>query len=455
LTLFEEGEVKTIAEIRSALSKGETTSEALTAEALERARDPAGEGARAFINLYEDKAPAMARASDALRAAGVAQGPLAGVPISIKDLFDVEGEVTRGGSVVLDQAPPADADAVVIQRLKAAGAVFVGRTNMVEFAYSGVGLNPHYGTPKNPYDRATGRIPGGSTSGGAVSVTDGMAVATIGSDTGGSVRIPAGYCGLAGFKPTARRVSLEGVQPLSFSFDSVGPLAPSVACCALLDAVLAGEPARVPAPAAIQGLRLGVPTDVVLGGLDDTVALAFGRALDTLSAAGAQIRETPLPQAAEIATLNAKGGFPAAEAYAWHKDMLARDLDRYDPRVGNRILKGADMSAADYLEICEMRRRMIEEASAISRAFDALVMPTVATVAPPIADCAASEEAYTKANLLALRNTMVGNVLDRCAVTIPCHAPDEGPVGLMLMGEPMADKAILAIGMAVEAVLRG
>jgi aspartyl-tRNA(Asn)/glutamyl-tRNA(Gln) amidotransferase subunit A len=247
----------TVRELADALEAGRITSRGLIEEALARIADPAGEGQRSFRLVYAEEARAAADAQDKLRKAGYRLSPLAGLPVSIKDLFDVEGERTLAGSRALDDAPRAPADAVILTRLKAAGAVIIGRTNMTEFAFSGVGINPHYGTPGNPWDRA--RIPGGSSSGAAVSVADGQAVVAIGSDTGGSVRIPAALCGLVGFKPTQQRVPRDGALPLSTTLDSVGPLGNSVACCAITDAVMAGEAPLVPAPAEAAGLRLAVP----------------------------------------------------------------------------------------------------------------------------------------------------------------------------------------------------
>jgi aspartyl-tRNA(Asn)/glutamyl-tRNA(Gln) amidotransferase subunit A len=244
--------MKTLPELAHALATGKTNSEKLVHSCLERIADPAGEGARAFIKVYADSALAAARGSDVARSTGQVASPLAGIPISIKDLFDIGGEVTRAGSIVLADTAPATADAPAIARLRAAGMILVGRTNMTEFAYGANGMNQHYGTPRNPWDRTTGRIPGGSTSGGAVSVTDGMAAATIGSDTGGSVRIPSALCGITGFKPTQRRVPLAGAFPLSFTRDSIGPLGPSVACCAWLDAAMANSALDIPAPVSLQ-----------------------------------------------------------------------------------------------------------------------------------------------------------------------------------------------------------
>src|SRR5689334_21736073 len=252
----------TIAVLSADLAAGRTTSRALTEAALSRIEDTKGEGARAFIKVYRTQALAAADASDALRKAGVAQGPLAGIPMSIKNLCDVAGETTLAGSKALEGAPPAKADAPVLERLRRAGAVILGSTNMSEFAFSGIGFNPHYGTPGNPADRT--RVPGGSSSGAAVSVADGMVVAALGTDTGGSVRIPSAVCGLVGFKPTARRVPLDGLVPLSSSLDSVGPLANSVECCAIVDAVFANEPIQIPEAAPLSGLRFGIPKQFVM-----------------------------------------------------------------------------------------------------------------------------------------------------------------------------------------------
>ncbi len=441
---------ETLSALQDALSTGCTTSEALTEAAL--ARGGTGEGPRVFTRLYGERVLAAARASDLMRKAGFVRSPLEGLPISIKDLFDVAGETTKAGSAALDDAPAATANAPIVDRLLAAGAVLVGRTNMTEFAFSGLGINPHYGTPLNPFDRAGARIPGGSSSGAAVSVTDGMAAAAIGTDTGGSVRIPAALCGIAGFKPTARRVPREGCVPLSTSLDSIGPLAPSLACCALLDAVLSGSGESVPVPAELAGLRLAVPTTLALDGLDDTVAAAFRRALDTLSRAGAHISEIAVPEFATLGSLQAKGSFAGAEAWHWHRALIARAGDRYDPRVLVRIQRGAEMALADYLDLVAARKAWIAAVEQRLADFDALVMPTVPVIAPRIADLA-EEAAYGATNLLILRNPTLINFLDGCAASLPCHRQSEAPVGLMVAGAGGQDRRILAIGQAIEAAL--
>jgi aspartyl-tRNA(Asn)/glutamyl-tRNA(Gln) amidotransferase subunit A len=335
----------------------------------------------------------------------------------------------------------------------AAGFVPMGRTNMTEFAFSGLGINPHYGTPRSPWDRASARIPGGSSSGTAVSVSDGMAVAGLGTDTGGSCRIPAAFCGIVGYKPTARRVPITGVLPLAPSLDSVGPLAPSVACCAVIDAVLSGEAPAVPVASGLAGMRLAVPTNMVLDGIDADVGAAFDRGLATLSTAGAHIVRMRFPEFDDVPAVNAKGGFAASEAYAWHHALLAEKGPGYDPRIRVRIQRGERMTAVDYVELVAVRARLVTAFDARTRDFDALVMPTVPIVAPRIADLD-DEREYNRINMHILRNTALGNFFDRCAISVPCHRDGEPPVGLMLMGETMGDARLFSMAAAVEGALR-
>jgi aspartyl-tRNA(Asn)/glutamyl-tRNA(Gln) amidotransferase subunit A len=443
----------TLQQQADALRAGRVTSRDLVEAALARTSDPAGEGARVYTRVYAERARAQAQASDWLLGAGLARSQLEGLPVSIKDLFDVAGEPTLAGSVVLRDAAPAQSHALVVQRLIAAGAVIVGRTNMTEFAYSGLGLNPHHGTPRNPWDRATGRIPGGSTSGGAVSVSDGMALAAIGSDTGGSVRIPAALCGLTGFKPSAHRVPMDGVLPLSAQLDSIGPIAASVACCAALDAILSGEQGALPTPATLRHLRLAVPLTLVREGMDADVSAAFDASLRALSAAGAQVEEIAMPELAQLAAINAQGGFTAAEAWAWHRPHIARAPERYDPRVISRIRRGAALSAADWLDLMAARKAWVAVVEQRIAGYDALLLPTTPVVAPPIAALEASDDLYGVTNLLMLRNPTLINFLDGCAMSLPCHPTGGAPVGLMIAGANGTDQRILSIGLAVEACL--
>ena len=445
--------MRKIDELAQALAEGTTTSRTLIEDSLAKIADPNGEGKRTFLKVHADQARAMADAADKLRAHGRAPTHYAGIPIALKDLFDIAGEPTPAGSAILADAPAATANAPVVARMLAAGFIPVGRVNMTEFAFSGLGINPHYGTPASPWDRASRRIPGGSSSGTAVAVADGMAAAGLGTDTGGSCRIPAAFCGIVGYKPTARRVPITGVLPLAPSLDSVGPLAPSVACCAEIDAILAGETPAAPVPARLNGLRFAVPENMVLDNMDDTVAAAFDKALSTLSAAGARIEKIRFADFAELPAVNAKGGFAAAEGYAWHRHLLATRGAGYDPRIRVRIMRGEHMGAADYIDVVNARARLIASFDRATAPYDCVLMPSVPIVAPRIADLD-DERAYNSVNMLILRNTALGNFFDRCAISLPCHREGDAPVGLMLMGETMGDARLFGIAAAVEAALK-
>jgi aspartyl-tRNA(Asn)/glutamyl-tRNA(Gln) amidotransferase subunit A len=435
------------------LAERRTTSRALTEACLESIGAAGGEGPRAFTRTYAEAARAAADAADRLRGAGVHLSPLAGLPVAVKDLFDVAGEPTLAGSVVLRDAPPATADAEIVARLRRAGAVVVGKTNMTEFAFSGLGMNPHYGSPRAPWDRAVGRISGGSSSGAAVAVSDGMAAFAIGTDTGGSVRIPAAFCGLVGFKPTARRVPLTGAFPLSSSLDSIGPIATTVTCCAIVDQVLSGDPTPIPEPLPIAGLRLGVPCQYVLEDLDPEVARAFAAALSALSSAGARVVDLDVPELLELPAINKDGGFAVLEAYALHRKRIAEREAAYDPRVASRILRGRNAGAADYIDLVARRAAFIRRVERAAAPFDALLLPAAALVAPRVAELEASDDAYYRANLRALRNTTVVNFLDGCALSLPCHEPGTAPVGLMVAGTAGSDRHVLAAGLAIETAL--
>ncbi|HTP60840.1 MAG TPA: amidase [Burkholderiales bacterium] len=434
------------------LRAGKTSSRELVEQALARIADPAGEGARAFMKVHADSARADADHADRLRKAGVLRSLVDGLPVSVKDLFDIAGDITRAGSKVLADAPPAAADAPAIARLRAAGAVIVGRSNMVEFAFGAVGTNPHYGTPKNPWDRKAGRVPGGSSSGAAVSVADGMCVMGLGSDTRGSIRQPAALCGVTGFKPTMRRVSRRGAFPLSYTLDSVGPLANTVGCCAAYDAILAGEPDAALPETPARGLRLLLPRSSALDDLDPQVAQAFEAALAALSRAGAAIEERKVPAFDRQGEYFKNGGFAAAEAYAIHRRWLGR-LGEYDPRVAKRVVLGKDIAGWEYVELGLMREAYIAEIGALMAPFDAFLAPAAPCIAPTIAEASSSDEAYFRWNGRILRNTGLVNFLDGCAVTLPCHAQGQAPVGLMVSGVAMSDRRLLAVARAVEGVL--
>jgi aspartyl-tRNA(Asn)/glutamyl-tRNA(Gln) amidotransferase subunit A len=444
----------TLASLADDLENGRTSARKLVDECIARIADSAGEGQRVFIHVDKDAAIEAAEAMDRLRKAKAAPSRFAGIPVSIKDLFDIKGQVTRAGSRALDDSPPAQADATVVARLRRAGFVVIGRTNMTEFAYSGIGINPHYGTPKSAWQRGVGHVPGGSSSGAAVSIADGMAYGALGTDTGGSCRIPAAFNGIVGFKPTQRRVPLDGGVPLSFTLDSFGPLARSVSCCAILDAVLADEPVVPLRPRPVKGMRLAVPTTIVLDDLDDAVAQTFDRALENLSRQGALIERIEVPEFLDIGVMNTKGGFSAAESYAWHRFLIASKGDIYDPRVSVRILRGEGMSAADYVDLLGARRSMIARIETRIAPYDALVMPTTANTPPRIADLVADDKAFTTQNLRALRNPSLINMIDGCSISLPAQREGEVPVGLMLAAAGGSDRRIFELAAGMEDAIR-
>jgi aspartyl-tRNA(Asn)/glutamyl-tRNA(Gln) amidotransferase subunit A len=415
-------------------------------EALARIADPNGEGARACLTVYTDAARAAADAADARAKSGISLGPLDGAIVTIKDLFDVAGEPTRAGSRILADAPPAAADAPIVRRLRAAGAVIVAKTNMTEFAFSGVGMNPHYGTPGNPADRA--RVPGGSSSGAAVAAADRMCEIAIGTDTGGSTRIPAALCGIVGFKPSQWRVPTEGAFALSYTLDSIGPLARTVSDCAQTDAVMAGDEPAPLEPAPVTGLRLGIPQGMLLRDFDNTVGTRFGAAKKKLADAGVRLIDEPMPLFDAMVAVNAKGGFAPAEAYSIHRENITRRANEFDPNVRARIERGAKLSAADYVEMLRQRMRLIRAMDAQLAALDALVLPTTPIVAPTISEMEETNTFNTK-NMLLLRNTSAWNFFDTCAISIPI--PGAGlPVGLMLVGRNGHDRRLFEIAAGIE-----
>ena len=442
----------TLATLSADLAAGRVSSRSLLEACLARIDDSAGEGDKTFLLVDRDAARAQAEAVDALRASGTAMPATAGIPMSIKDLFDIAGQVTRAGSTVLSNCAPASVDAPSVARLRRAGFVLVGRTNMTEFAFSGLGLNPHYGTPRNPWQRTQGHVPGGSSSGAAVSVADGMAHAALGTDTGGSCRIPAAFTGLVGYKPTAHRVPQQGMVPLSPSLDSIGPIARSVACCALLDALLAAEAPPELLDGSLSGCQFAVPRTLVLEDLDRHVAGAFESALSRMSAAGARIDEIDVPEFAELAAIHARGTLSNAESFAWHRELLAGHAAEYDPRVRARIEIGATQSAADYAMLLDARSRFIASVGRRIAGFHALLMPTVPVIPPRIADLQA-DEAYFRTNTLVLRNSSVVNFLDGCAISIPMHDIGQPPAGLTLACSGGLDRQLFNCAAAAERVV--
>ena len=419
--------------------------------ALAKIDDPKGEGARACLTVYRDQAVAAAQAADARAKAGISLGPLDGTIVSIKDLFDVAGEVTRAGSKVLaDEGRPAALDAPVVRRLRAAGAVIVAKTNMSEFAFSGLGLNPHYGTPGNPADRA--RVPGGSSAGAAVAVADSMCEIAIGSDTGGSTRIPASFCGIVGFKPSHQRVPTEGAFPLSYALDSIGPMARCVADCANAGAVLAGEMPEPLQAMPLAGLRLGVAQGLPLENLDDTVGRRFPEALDRLERAGARLTYEKLPVLDDMMQALSRTSILMAEVYSIHKERLARRGDDIDQIVRARVEKGAGIGAADYINAVRTRAALIRAMDARLADIDALVLPSTPIVAPRI-DEVGNPKDFMARNAMALRNTTIANFFDLTAISLPLPRDGALPTGLMLFARNGHDRRLFRVAAAVEKAL--
>lgn len=443
-----------LAAASACLQSGAVSSRALVEQCLERIENPSGEGRRTFLSVDPDGVRRAADSADGQLKSGGSPGPFAGIPVSVKDLFDIEGEVTRAGSVALSNAPRAIRDATAVARLRSAGFVIIGRTNMTEFAYSGLGINPHYGTPRNPWERKRGRIPGGSSSGAAISVTDGMAFAALGTDTGGSCRIPAAMTGLVAFKPTASHIPCDGVFPLSPSLDSVGVIAKTVPCCAAMYRVLAAKAgSRESSSRPLSRMRFLIPMNYVLDDLDEPVATAFQHAIQELAQSGALMEEVSLSLFEQLPAFGVNGGIVAAEAYAGHRALLDSAGQMYDPRIRSRILKGEVQTPAEYQELLAQRARFIQVAKGAMAAYDAILMPTTACVAPVISVLEASDEQYGRSNLLALRNAAIVNLFNGCAVSIPIHEPESAPVGLMLAKTADADESLLAVAAAVEALL--
>ena len=409
----------------------------------------------AFIGRRADVAQSVAASVDAAHTVGAPIPPLAGLAVSVKDLFDVAGEVTAAGSIVLADQPPAAADCPAVARLRRAGAALFGRTNMSEFAFSGVGINPHHGTPANAATLkldAQPRIPGGSTSGGAVSVAGGAAWAALGSDTGGSIRIPAALQGLVGFKNTARLTPAAGAVPLSTTLDTVSAITHSVRDAVLLHAILADRLA-VLNERPLRSLRLAVPRGFFLEALELPVAQAFDASLQVLRRGGAHIEVIDIAALGEVGAIMAGGGFAPVESWAWHRKLLERDESRYDPRVAMRIRRGERMGAAEYIELVQARSAWIAKMHKAMRHFDAMLSPTVPIVAPPIEPLLADDAAFFATNALLLRNPSTVNLLDGCAITLPCQREGEWPVGLMVWSGALCDDLVLDVALAIEAAL--
>lgn len=434
------------------LLAGQISPETLTQDALRAIAAESGEGKRVFTMVYSDAARQQAAQASARWQQQPPRSAIDGLPISIKDLFDVAGEVTTAGSRLLSNASVATANASLVDRLQQAGAAIVGKTNMSEFAFTGLGVNPHYGTPANPWQRAQQRIPGGSSSGAAVAVSDGMCLAAVGTDTGGSVRIPAALCGLTGFKPSASRIDQRGTLPLAASLDSIGVIAHDVRSCWLLDSVIAAQPLELD-ERNLSEAHFVIPQTRVLVGLDEHVSAAWLHALDLLRAQGVKITELPLQELAELDTINARGGITAWEAWQWHQHYAQSQPEAYDPQVLTRIQRGSLLNEGDAAELYQLRANWKQRVEQAVAPFDGILMPTVPLIAPTLAELE-DPARYMQVNLLMLRNTSVINMLDGCSISLPCHQPGAAPVGLMLSSTHGNDAALLSWAAAIETTLK-
>jgi aspartyl-tRNA(Asn)/glutamyl-tRNA(Gln) amidotransferase subunit A len=441
---------------RQAIEQGQIYTQAVAEECLALAQSDLCQ--HAFIQLTPEWLKKNASTQD------IHKRPLAGLAVSIKDLFDVQGQVTAAGSVVLQGQAPASLDSQAVARLRAAGAGLIGRTNMVEFAFSGVGVNPHHGTPA-AWDALTNsaagstlepRVPGGSSSGAAVSVATGAAFIGLGSDTGGSIRIPAALNGLVGFKNTARRVPTQGALPLSTTLDTVCAMTRSVRDTILAHEILSAR--KVPsAHRPLSSFRLAVVSSLMQDHMDTHVTRAFERSMVTLRAAGARIEEIALPELQELGAMMSTGGFSPAESFAWHQHLLAAHADSYDPRVAQRIQLGAPMKSHQYIDLVNARSAWIRRVEKVLLGYDAILSPTTPITAPKLADVAPGAERdaeFFRVNGLLLRNTSAINTLDGCAISLPCHQAGDLPVGLMAWHAAMHDDTLLQLALLLEPLLQ-
>jgi aspartyl-tRNA(Asn)/glutamyl-tRNA(Gln) amidotransferase subunit A len=411
-----------------------------------------------FTGLLADRALDEASASSARMKDGRSRGLLEGIPVAWKDLFDIEGRATTAGSKVLRDAPAATADATVVTALNQAGMIAVGCTNMSEFAFSGLGINPHYGTPHNPRSKDEPRIPGGSSSGAGAAVAAGLVPVAIGTDTGGSVRIPAAFNGIVGYKATRGRYPMKGVFPLAKSLDSLGPLCRTVQDAIWVDAAMRGltaAPAITASP--IRGLDVVIPENIVFDGAEAGVVAAFEQSVEWLMAEGASVSRITIPAFDEILALMARHGtLVTAEAFALHRERLGGpDAEEMDRRVVMRTRLGETITVSDYLAIMEARERLVSDVT--NQVGDSFIaFPSVAHVAPPIAPLEANDDLFFATNGKTLRNTMLGNFLDWCGVSIPCGTGDaDMPVGLLLSAVGGRDEALLGTALSAEAIIRG
>ena len=442
--------------LSEALKTTEITSTELVNDALARAK----KSNSVFIQLNEGL-PSLAKSIDRARAKHKPIPALAGIPVTLKDLFNVRNERTLAGSMARkDFAQPEAKDAEVIAPLREAGLLFLGRTNMSEFAFSGIGKNPHYGTPLSIWDRQTGRLPGGSSSGSAVSVAEGIVVASLGSDTAGSCRVPAAFNGVVGVKPSYGRMSLMGIYPLSPTSDAPGPIAGDVDSCYILDQLMSGRWSTNDSLPLLkhrkpQSLKCVVPEAEVIEELDSEVRSAFELALDTLTEAGVHIRTEKMPVIDTSIDLFYNKAIVMYEAYQHHLEWLEQYGDAYDPFVLPRILAGKTISDEEQQERYRAKAEVVRLFNQHYRQLDAdaLLYPTTPCVPPAISETDDPDDAR-RVNLRCLRNTVTVNYFDGCSISLPCHRNREAPVGLMASSINGDDENLYSVAAAIELILK-
>lgn len=446
---------KSIAQLSALLQSGALDPRDLAGWTLERIRSQDDQSI--FTVVLPERAMHEAEASARRISAGRSLGLLDGIPVAWKDLYAMSGVPTTAGSVVLKNAPAAQDDAAVVTALGNAGMISIGRVNMSEFAFSGLGINPHYGTPRNPRARDVDRLPGGSSSGSGVAVAADLVPVSIGTDTGGSIRIPAAFNGIVGYKASRGRYSMRGVFPLAKSLDSLGPLCRTVQDAVWVDAAMRGLPAPEIRRGNLEGLSIVVPTTVVFDGAEDGVVSAFEAALGRLQRAGAHVRRQPFPVFERIfETMARHGPLVTAEAYALHRDRLeGAQSAMIDRRVVARARLGQKIGLADYIATLDVREALIVQIAASVGPNELIAYPTVAHVAPLTAPLLDDDTLFVETNARTLRNTLIGNFLDWCGVSLPCGTGEGGmPVGLLLSAQPHHDAHLLSMALSAEAVVR-
>jgi aspartyl-tRNA(Asn)/glutamyl-tRNA(Gln) amidotransferase subunit A len=436
-----------IAELSRRIRAGDLAPVELTRSYLDRIEALDGK-LGAFRLVCPERALAAARQAES--AASTDRGALHGIPFVAKDLFDVRGLPTTAGTrLMADNIATEDSE--VVARLEAAGMILLGKTNTVQFAYGGTGVNNDHGTPRNPWCDEH-RLPGGSSSGSAVAVAAGMAPAGLGTDTGGSVRVPASFCNLTGLKTTVGRIDRSGVYPLSFSLDSVGPLARTAEDAALLyENMQSTHRVMDDLRLGVRGMRLAFAEAVFWDDADAEVVDTVRATKRVFEEFGARVDSIEFPEAREALDLNPRGLVIASEAYTQNRRFLEEHFDELDPVVASRMIQGRETPAHEYLRAKLDREALAARTDATLREVDALLCPTVMIPPPPVAELLVDLDSYNRINLQCLRNTVIGNLLGLCGLSVPCGFTRDGlPVGLMIYGRAFHEQQVLRVGHAFQ-----